>query len=269
MFDLLRKYRTFFLLALLFFAALSLYSFQLRHRDTTSAGERRVLGLLFPLQQGVSRSSGFLGSFFGGGLDEIERLDAENRRMRAELIGQEELRRENERLKGLIAFSSQVSEPSVAARVIGVDATGWFQTVTIDKGSSDGLAEGAAVVNEQGLVGRVVRCASRSSRVLLINDASSSVATLVERTRSRGICQGTGAGLILDYVALPEDVVSGDVIVTSGLGGVFPKGLPVGIVSSVVRGGFSMFQTIQVAPAVDFARLEEVLILRGSGPALP
>ncbi|HAD03446.1 MAG: rod shape-determining protein MreC [Desulfuromonadales bacterium GWD2_61_12] len=265
MFELLRKYRTLFLLALLFFVALSFYSFQLRRRDTTNAGERQVLGLLFPMQQGVSRGSSFLGSLFGGSADAEEFLAAENRRLRAELIGQEELRRENERLKGLLAFRDQAAVPTVAARVIGVDATNWFQTVTIDKGSSDGVSEGAVVVNDQGAVGRVVRNASRSSRVLLITDASSAVATLVERTRSRGICQGTGAGLILDYVALPEDVVVGDVIVTSGLGGIFPKGLPVGVVVSVVRGGFSMFQTIQVAPAVDFARLEEVLVLSGAG----
>lgn len=267
MFELFRKYRTLFLLALLFLTALSFYSFQLRRRDVTSAGERQVLGLLFPLQQGVSRGSSFLSPLFGGGADTEELLDAENRRLRGELIGQEELRRENERLKGLLAFREQTGAPTVAARVIGVDATSWFQTVTIDKGSSDGINEGAVVVNEQGAVGRVVRSASRSSRVLLISDASSAVATLVERTRSRGICRGTGAGLVLDYVALPEDVVVGDVIVTSGLGGVFPKGLPVGVVVSVVRGGFSMFQTIQVAPAVDFARLEEVLVVSGAGGA--
>lgn len=265
MFELLRKYRTLLLLALLFVAALSLYSFQLRRHAVTSTGERQVLGLLFPLQQGVTSSTTFLGSLLGGGAEQVELLDAENRRLRAELIGREELRLENERLKGLLAFSEQLAAPAVAARVIGIDASNWFQTVTIDKGSNDGIAEGAVVVNEQGVVGRIVRTGARSSRALLITDASSAVATMVERTRSRGICRGTGAGLILDYVALPEDVVEGDVIITSGLGGVFPKGLPVGVVASVVRGGFSMFQTIQVAPAVDFTRIEEVLVLRGAG----
>jgi rod shape-determining protein MreC len=119
-----------------------------------------------------------------------------------------------------------------------------------------------AVINQHGVVGRIVKCSPRSSRVLLLIDASSALATLVERTRTRSICRGTGDALSLDYVALPEDVAEGDLIVTSGLGGVFPKGLPVGSVRSVVRGGFSMFQTIEIAPAVDFSRIEEVMVLR-------
>ena len=262
MLELLRKYRVLLLLLALFFSALSFFSVQMRRRERTSPFERQLLGLTAPLQAGVVTTAGWFGLGAGGG----EGLDVENRMLRSQLVELEELRSENARLKGLLEFRSGLETETVVARVIGVDPTNWFQTVTIDKGSEQRLREGMAVINQHGVVGRIVKCSPRSSRVLLLIDASSAVATLVERTRTRSVCRGTGDGLSLDYVALPEDVAEGDLIVTSGLGGVFPKGLPVGTVRSVVRGGFSMFQTIEVAPAVDFSRIEEVMVLRNEPP---
>jgi rod shape-determining protein MreC len=230
---------------------------QMRRREKTSPFERQFLSTTAPLQAGI----GSLTSIFGGGGDDYQRLDAENRQLRSRLVELEEFRLENVRLKGLLDFRSGLGSEAVVARVIGVDATSWFQTIAIDKGTEQGLREGMAVINQHGVVGRIVKCAARSSRVLLLIDASSAVATLVERTRTRSVCRGNGNSLVLDYVALPEDVEPGDMVVTSGLGGVFPKGLPVGTVKSVVRGGFSMFQTIEVESSVDFSRIEEVLVL--------
>lgn len=257
MFDLFHKYRVLLLVIALFFAALTFFSMQMRRREKTSPFERQFLSSTAPLQAGIVSAA----ALFGSGSDATERLDAENRQLRSRLVELEEYRLENVRLKGLLDFRSGLGAEAIVARVIGVDATNWFQTITIDKGTEQGLREGMAVINQHGVVGRIVKCAARSARVLLLIDASSAVATLVERTRTRSVCRGSGSSLVLDYVALPEDVQPGDVIVTSGLGGVFPKGLPVGTVKSVVRGGFSMFQTIEVASAVDFSRIEEVLVL--------
>jgi rod shape-determining protein MreC len=198
----------------------------------------------------------------GSGLD----LDAESRRLRAELAGSEELQRENERLRRLLGFVEEQPRRTVAARVIAEDASSWFRTIEIDRGHDDGVVEGLPVVDAAGLIGRVVRSAPHSSRVLLITDASSAVAVLVQDQRIRGVCRGQGGALALDFALVQDAIQVGDGVITSGLGGVFPKGLVVGYVRSVHREQFGLFQTVELEPAVDFAHLEEVLVLLKEGP---
>lgn len=268
MLELLRKYRTAIALALLLLVALFFYSAHLRRRDTTSPFEQKILTVLYPLQKGLDLVVGGVGGMwsqlFGASAGESARLSAENLQLKAQLVRMDEYRLENQRLRQLLDFGNELELRSEGARVIGEDATSWFRTVTIDKGTVHGVREGLAVVNDQGVVGRVIRCTARTSRVLLVTDATSAVAAMVERTRSRGVGRGTGDGITLDYVPLPEDVKEGDIIITSGLGGVFPKGLTVGTVARIVKGGYGMFQTIELVPAVDFRHLEEVLILHGA-----
>jgi len=188
-------------------------------------------------------------------------LDAESRRLRAELAGTEELQRENERLRRLLGFVEAQPRRTVAARVIAEDAASWFRTIEIDRGYADGVIEGLPVVDAAGLIGRVVRSAPHSARVLLITDASSAVAVLVQDQRIRGVCRGQGGALALDFALVQDEIQVGDGVVSSGLGGVFPKGLVVGYVRSVQREQFGLFQTVEVEPAVDFDHLEEVLVL--------
>jgi rod shape-determining protein MreC len=207
-------------------------------------------------------TAGFLGAILPGGQ---HALDEENRRLRAEVATTVELRQENARLKRLLGFVEETNLPTLAARVIGEDASGWFRTIEIDRGAADGLRDGLPVVNAAGLVGRVVRTSPHSARVLLITDASSAVAVLVQDQRIRGICRGQGGTLILDFALLQDTIQVGDGVITSGLGGVFPKGLVVGYVQAVQREQFGLFQTIEIEPAVDFAHLEEVLVLTGGG----
>lgn len=272
MLEFLRKFRTRVLLGLLLLGAVLFLSLNLRHSHGTSLLERQTLKFTAPLQEGVALAGSGVGALPAAlfpRLRSSSELLAENLRMRAELARMEEYRLENQRLKRLLDFAEQQQVKGIAARIIGADASNWFSTVTIDKGSNHGVAEGMAVVNDQGVVGRIVRISARSSRVLLVTDASSAIASLVERSRTRGVSRGTGAGLTLDYVALPEDVARGDQIVTSGVGGIFPGGLLVGSVTEVQRGGFGMFLTIEVQPAVDFARIEEVLVVREMPPEPP
>jgi rod shape-determining protein MreC len=251
------------LVALLFFSA------HLRQRETANPFERTVLGLTAPVQRGMNAFivgvAGFWGRIPGvfGNSAEADRLAAENRRLRSELDRLAELRLENERLGKLLAFREQAGIEALPARVIAEDASNWFRTVLIDRGSRDGVREGMSVVVAEGVVGRVLKSAPREARVLLITDASSALAGLVQRTRARGVCRGQGERLDFDFAMQGEEIEEGDLIVTSGMGGVFPKGLTVGTVSRVSQGGVGLFKSVEVTPAVDFFRLEEVLVLLG------
>ena len=190
-------------------------------------------------------------------------LQKENQRLRAELQLVGETRLQNERLRNLLAFVDDVDRAALPAQIIGEDASNWARTVTIDKGSRAGLRDGLAVVAAEGVVGRIIKTSPNSSRVLLVTDASSNVAALVQRTRTRGVVQGRGAKLALKYALHDADVDSGDLLVTSGMGGVFPKGLSLGLVEVVLRDERDLFQQVLVTPVVDFSHLEEVMVLLG------
>lgn len=263
--ELLKKYWRLFALGFLLIASLSYYSSHLRHQDSPAPIERKLLTLVYPLQKSVTLASDGIAAIranlFGASDAATARLRSENAQFKEQLVDHEELQRENERLKKLLAFSAQREERMVSARVIGVDATSWFRSITIDRGSSGQIREGMAVVSAYGVVGRVVTCTPHSSRVLLVVDAASKLSTLIERTRARAICRGDGDAMSLDYLPLTDDVQVGDLLITSGLGGGFPKGLIVGAVTRVDKHGFDMFQTVKVEPAVDFDHLEEVLVI--------
>lgn len=263
--ELFKKYWRLVSLGFLLIASLSYYSSHLRHKETPSSLERKLLTVLYPLQKSVMLvGDGVMAirtNLFGSPDATTARLRSENALFKEQLVGHEERRKENERLKKLLSFSAQREERMVAARVIGVDATSWFRSITIDRGSSDQISAGMAVISAYGVVGRVVTSTPHSSRVLLVVDAASKLSTITERTRARAICRGDGDGMSLDYLPLTDDVQVGDLLLTSGLGGGFPKGLIVGAVTRVDKRGFDMFQTVEVEPAVDFEHLEEVLVI--------
>ena len=272
---LFKKYWRLFALGFLLFASLSYYSSHLRHKDAPSAIERHLLTLVNPVQKSVILATDGIAAIranlFGASEAATARLRSENAQCKEQLVDHAELQQENERLKKLLSFSAQREERMVAARVIGVDATSWFRSITIDRGSSDQIREGMAVVSTYGVVGRVVTSTPHSSRVLLVVDAASKLSTMIERTRARAICRGDGDGMSLDYLPLTDDVQIGDLLITSGLGGGFPKGLIVGAVTRVDKRGYDMFQSVKVEPAVDFEHLEEVLVITSAAEvaALP
>jgi rod shape-determining protein MreC len=262
-----RKNRPLMLGSLLLLVALLWYSVNLRQQDETNLLESVVLRLTGPVQAGLDRTIDGVADVWGHYLylidtaeDNRRLLDA-NRALRAVLTESEEVRLENERLRLLLDFKEAQEIATLPARVIAEDASSWFRTVMIDKGSDQGVTEGMPVVVAEGVVGRVVRSSPRFARVLLITDASSAVASLLQDNRARGICRGQGDQLVFDFVLRQEEVNVGDRVVTSGMGGVFPKGLVVGHVKSVDRQEFGLFQAITVAPSVDFSHLEEVLVL--------
>lgn len=197
---------------------------------------------------------------------ENEELKKEIAHSRWEIIRYRELLATHERLRELLRFKETIDRPVVAAQVIGLDPTGWFQSVIIDKGKRDGIQWDMAVVNAEGIVGRVVAVSMDYAKVLLIVDQNSAVDCLIQSSRDRGMVRGLSHNrCTLDYMSKSSEVAAGDRVVTSGLGGVFPKGLPVGTVASVKEGAENLFKEIEVIPTVDFSRLEEVLVILNGG----
>jgi rod shape-determining protein MreC len=262
-----RKNKPLLLGGVLLLVALLWYSVNLRQQDETNFLENVVLRVTGPIQAGLDEMINGAADIWGHYLylvdtaEDNRQLIDENRTLRAVLTESDEVRLENERLRLLLEFKETQEIATLPALVIAEDASSWFRTVTIDKGSDHGVLEGLPVVVAEGVVGRVVRSSPRYSRVLLITDASSAVASLLQDNRARGVCRGQGEQLVFDFVLRLEEVKIGDRVVTSGMGGIFPKGLVVGQIKSVDRQEFGLFQEIKVDPAVDFSHLEEVLVL--------
>jgi len=186
---------------------------------------------------------------------EVDTLKMENSRYR-------ELLSAHERLQKLLQFKQTTSQPVLAAQVVGLDPTGWFKSVIINKGEDAGLGLNMPVVNANGIIGRVVSLSSNYAKVLLIIDQNSAVDCLVQRSRDRGMVKGLSDETCkLNYVVKSSDVAVGDMVVTSGLGGVFPKGIPVGEILNVEDNPGKLFKDIKIRPAVDFSKLEEVLVI--------
>jgi rod shape-determining protein MreC len=168
----------------------------------------------------------------------------------------------NKRLHDLLNIQDKPDDPLLPAMVTGWDSSGMFKSIIIDKGSREGVAINMAAVNSEGVVGRVVSVSPHFSQVLLITDQNSAIDGLVQSSRGRGMVKGRGSDeCYFDYVIKTCEIKQGDTIVTSGLGGVFPKGLCLGRVRSVDDSPYKLFKDVRVIPAVNFNKLEEVLII--------
>lgn len=197
-----------------------------------------------------------------GAHDEAERMRREVADLKRELVAAEEVYLENRRLKTLLNFKEANDLPLLPARVAGRSASSWFRTLTLDKGSEDGVTRNSPVVTADGVIGRVYQVSPSASRVLLLTDTSSAIDAVVQRTRAQVIVEGRMAPLCrILYLVRGDDAKPGDRVVTSGLGDVYPKGLLVGDIVSVrpVKGG--VFQVAELRPSSDFSRLEEVFVV--------
>ena len=169
---------------------------------------------------------------------------------------------ENRRLKKLLNLKARNEFPFLVAQVISEDAVGWYRTFFINRGSEDGVLPEMPVTVAEGVVGRVVKNAPDVSQVLLITDPNLSVDCRIVRTRNRGVLTGSLDGAcVLRYINLESGVGPGDEVVTSGLDGMFPRGLPVGKIASVGKSSQGLFLEARVIPHVDFSGIEEVLVI--------
>jgi rod shape-determining protein MreC len=165
-------------------------------------------------------------------------------------------------LRQLLELRERAQLDTVAAEVIAGAANTDFRTVTIDKGTSEQLATDMAVISPAGVVGRVILPSRRASMVQLLIDRNAAAGALIERTRVQGVVVGIGDGLLrMQYVPGTADVKTGDLVVTSGIDGIYPKGFVIGTIDHADR-GIGAYHEIVIRPAVDFTRLEEVLIVR-------
>lgn len=194
--------------------------------------------------------------------EENERLKAELDKYKATTIEYREAVATNVRLSKLLQLKNTLPAPTLTAQVVGRDPSLWFRTIIIDRGSSEGVEKGMPVVTVEGVVGQIFETSPNYAKVLLANDPNSAIDVIVQKNRVQGILKGKGSnGFQLLYVLKNADVVEHDAIVTSGLGDVFPKGIPAGKVSLVAKSRRGMFQEIEVEPAVDFSQLEYVIII--------
>lgn len=199
--------------------------------------------------------------FLRGVRAENRQLKEQIEQMRLEQVRLSEDAAQARRLQSLLGFKEQVIAKTIPAQVIGSSGSDLSQSIYIDKGSNDGVAQDMAVITVGGIVGKVLRVYPTTSLVLMINDQSSGVGALLEKSRLQGVLRGSPNGeLILDRVMSDEQVSPGDTLLSSGGDQIFPKGLPVGTVTRVSPGK-ELFLNIKVKPAAALSRLEEVLVV--------
>jgi rod shape-determining protein MreC len=250
-----------------------LISAQVNSKAGVPVLESVTFGVFSELQRALSGGISGIRGVWSGYIG-LRHLKVENdelkRQLAATQIAVQEQRALADRTRGLerlLEMRVLVPQKTTAADVIGAAATPDFRTVTIDKGSRDGLRRDMAVISPLGVVGRVVVPSGRSAKVQLLIDRDAAAGALIERSRAQGVVVGSGdERLQMDYVSEVSDVVAGDVVVTSGIDGIFPKGFVIGRVESVEKSG-GAYKRITVMPAVDFQSIEEVLVVLTPMPA--
>lgn len=195
-------------------------------------------------------------------------------RLEGSLIEMSEIQSENEKLRGLLDFQESQPMRTIVARVIANDPRAEFKSIVINRGSDDGVAILAPVVGPKGLVGKVGRTTGGSARVILVIDPNSAVDATLQRSRARGMVVGSAwdtdfkAGYYLgrmEYLTGQSDVLEGDVVVTSGLDGIFPSGIPIGTLKDIRMSQYAVFREANVVPYENMAELQEVMVLVTSG----
>jgi rod shape-determining protein MreC len=264
----LKNYKSIIFVALLFLVALIMLSYNTRHDKGGGFFRQIIMEAAAPFQKLAHVTVKSVGNSWDryvslvGLVEENKKLTKTISELEADLLFYKEGYSETERLRKLLALKESLGYSFIAARVIAREQGALSKTVIIDKGSFDGLKSGMPVIASPGLVGRVVHVSWNVAKVLLIIDETSNVDILLDRTRVQGIFSGAGLrGGKLKYIIKNQDVVTGDIVISSGMGGVFPKGLFVGKVRDVEKPNTELFLNISVTPYIDFSKLEEVLVL--------
>ena len=262
------KHVRFFLLFGCLLTAIFILFISMAGRKEFTAPHKFGLEVIGPFQTAISNVSNYVSGFWG---KYIALLDVrnENEQLRQELqkykianIEYREALATNVRLQKLLELKESLPPPTLTAEIIGKDPSLWFRTLTINRGSSDGVQKGMPVVTVEGVVGQVLTSSPNYSKVLLATDPNSAIDVITQNTRVQGIIKGLGReAFALHYVLKSAEVEKDDYVLTSGLGGVFPKGLMVGTVSDIQKSRRGMFQNIEIEPAVDFTQLEYLIII--------
>ena len=268
--DVLGRYRNLIVLVGVLFAQVLGLAVQVK-RTTDSEPTRLIrvwaVGAVTPLEkalvwtQASSRNIWHNYFYLRGVRAENRSLKAQIERMSLEQVRMSQDADQARRLQALLAFKEQFISQTMAAQVIGSSGSELSRSVYIDKGERDGIKADMAVITADGVVGKVLRVYGSTSLVLLIDDQTSGVGAILDKARLQGILRGTPSGeVMLEKVMSDETVPAGELVLTSGGDGIFPKGLLVGRVTKVSPGS-ELFLNIRVRPAADLSRLEEVLVV--------
>ncbi|NLN38395.1 MAG: rod shape-determining protein MreC [Smithella sp.] len=265
-----KNYRTVIFICAAVVAALILLSYSLKYASGTGMVKKLVLEAAASVQIffniPVERTKSAWTRYI-----HLVGLEEDNRKLRqtvaelqAQLILYQEGRLEADRLRQLLSLQQEYQHSFLAARVIGKEQGAFSRSLWINKGSAHGLKPGMPVMVSQGVIGRITDISWHNSKVMLLIDQSSNVDALIQRTRAQGIVRGAGTrDCVMRYVSKTQDVREGDLVLTSGLSNIFPRGLLIGRVSNVGRTDFGLFLQINVVPFADFASIEEVMVVTG------
>ena len=233
-----------------------------------------VLDVAVPVQKMVALPFEFTRETWQEYLSLVE-VGRENEDLRARLAAIEE---ENLQLREALVASGRLQRiaemrdefevPMLPAQLVGLDASSWFRSALLDRGRSYGVLSGMPLISEEGLVGLVTATSHQAAKGMLLLDRQSAVDAVVQRSRARGVVRGAGDELAFEFVGRESDVAAGDVLITSGLGGVYPKGLRIGTITEVDAGGVQLLRQAAVESAVDFGRLEQVFVMLRRGPTM-
>jgi len=256
------------LLSLLILLSLILMTLNIKRDQSPFFFESLIVTIFSPVQavfsQTVSSIAGVFEHYFfiansARENNELRKQVGQLSREKNELV---ERLNQQERIARLIPKEELQAKQLTVATVIGRDATQWSKVVFVDKGTDQGVHENLAVMTNAGVIGHVIQSTGTTSKVLLITDSRSAMDSLFQNSRVTGVVVGMGRDVVkMKYVPMNAEVAVGDPILSSGLGGIFPKGLRIGVVSQITKKKQGLFQDITVHPSADFSRLEEVLVL--------
>lgn len=265
------------LIIIIFIGLLSVINIT-KDRTEFSNIEKIILDFTAPLQAGWSSITGHIDSMWQGvmalnNLKAEHQLLAENvRELRQQSREYQEMKLENERLRALLSFKEKFAYQTVGAEVIGRNMNNWDNFLVINKGLNDGIDRGMAVITKNGLIGQTMMVTNNTAQVLLILDENSTVSGIVQETRENGMIEGQGKrSSFLQMQRLPRDakVKVGDHIFSSGLGGVFPKGIFIGRVEKISTDPYDIAKKAIIVPAENFNKIEEVLVIVNNKPLKP
>ncbi|MDC1175726.1 rod shape-determining protein MreC [Bacteriovoracaceae bacterium] len=237
----------------------------------TSFFENVVIDIVAPIQKSVTTINSNITGFF---VNYVANVDASKKNIMyqktiADLKGQlfelDEVIRENERLKNFLEFGESLPYKQVLAQVVAWDSNSDFKVIRINKGLKQGIKLQAPVITAEGLVGYVFRLTNDFADVLTVLDPNNRIDGIIQRVRTHGIVEGySQERSIMKYVSRTEPIILNDLVITSGLGNIYPKGIKIGTVSRIERESYGITQYVEIFPAVDFGRLEEVAVLIGT-----
>lgn len=261
----------------LFFAIVAL-RMSARNPGELSTLDRGVLRVVSPAQSAMSYVARGIANVAGRFVElararaENHELAKENARLRAELADARRLADESARYQRLLGLRDQTPAETIAARIISIDASPYFRMARVELDRGEGFVKrGMPVLIPEGVVGRIGHVAGKTSDIMLLVDPRSAIDVVVPRTGGRGILRGksgeNGYRCSIEYLQRGQVAQVGDKVVTSGLGGAFPRDLPVGRITAVTANAVGLFQEVEVTPDVDFARLSEVLVVAAPPPA--